>query len=167
MNYINNPTIKRLCVQFSTRGRGISQSLLYFILTLKYVWIGSKFDLRFMLHTNLATALVLRFWKIWPILTLFFSLITGPMNPAKKMKFSCQYCGLYCHSKGCLEDHIRTHTGEKPFSCSKCNKSFAKKANLKAHMIVHLAHSRWMRLPGQCRAVKTGKLFGLNYVEIE
>ena len=33
-----------------------------------------------------------------------------------------------------LEDHVRLHTGEKPFVCSICNYSAATKQNCKAHM---------------------------------
>lgn len=47
----------------------------------------------------------------------------------------CPQCGLGFFTNRTLEDHIRTHTGEKPFKCELCEgASFGSKAGLYLHM---------------------------------
>ena len=36
-------------------------------------------------------------------------------------QYLCNTCGKVLKSKGSLEDHTRTHTGEKPFPCPRCS----------------------------------------------
>lgn len=51
----------------------------------------------------------------------------------------CSICSKGFKDKYSVNVHIRTHTGEKPFSCSLCGKSFRQKAHLAKHYQTHIA----------------------------
>ncbi|XP_078100784.1 uncharacterized protein LOC144513554 isoform X2 [Sander vitreus] len=55
----------------------------------------------------------------------------------RKITLSCSECGKRFGRKYCLNRHMMTHTGEKPFNCSECRKIFGHKADLKRHMRIH------------------------------
>ena len=52
-------------------------------------------------------------------------------------KRQCPYCAYRSTNSANLRDHIRTHTGDKPFRCSICPKAFTQKQHLTAHTRVH------------------------------
>ncbi|KAL8179333.1 UNVERIFIED_CONTAM: hypothetical protein K2H54_063853 [Gekko kuhli] len=62
------------------------------------------------------------------------SLLEGkPKSP----KLKCTYCDKAFTKNFDLQQHIRSHTGEKPFQCIVCGRAFAQKSNVKKHMQTH------------------------------
>ncbi len=59
----------------------------------------------------------------------------------------CKLCGRILDRRHRLIEHMRTHTNERPFKCSKCEKSFAARSNLRSH--VRSVHERLR--PHKCR----------------
>lgn len=61
-------------------------------------------------------------------------LICGQPNCLKEFKKKCN-----------MLDHLRTHSGLKPFSCTHCSMSFKQRAQLSKHMQVHSAGQKTRR----------------------
>jgi hypothetical protein len=53
---------------------------------------------------------------------------------ARPASYFCSFCDRGFVQKNSLENHIRTHTREKPFSCEICGRAFSQKCNLRRHM---------------------------------
>jgi len=55
--------------------------------------------------------------------------------PTKERKyFKCDMCDKVLTQKTGLINHVRTHTGERPFVCEYCGNAFAQKCNLTRHL---------------------------------
>ncbi|XP_011495559.1 PREDICTED: protein krueppel [Ceratosolen solmsi marchali] len=56
---------------------------------------------------------------------------------ARDKVFTCGVCSRSFGYKHVLQNHERTHTGEKPFKCPECHKRFTRDHHLKTHMRLH------------------------------
>jgi uncharacterized Zn-finger protein len=64
--------------------------------------------------------------------------VQPPLEPADPLKkFPCQICSKAFKMMSTLKDHMRTHTGDKPYVCSICNRGFSQNTNLKQHLRRH------------------------------
>ncbi|XP_063370290.1 zinc finger protein 250-like [Cydia amplana] len=61
----------------------------------------------------------------------------------RPLKYPCAMCDKVFDSNQILKDHIRTHTGERPFQCSRCPAQFRQASTLGTHVkLVHLKLTR-------------------------
>ena len=62
----------------------------------------------------------------------------GRLETLHKRKDTCKYCGKVFKNTSNLTVHIRSHTGEKPYKCDKCEYSCAQSSKLTRHMKIHV-----------------------------
>ncbi len=57
--------------------------------------------------------------------------------PDSAALLACSECPYRTDRKSKLKDHMRTHTGEKPFNCSECSYAASRADLLRTHMRMH------------------------------
>ena len=85
-----------------------------------------------------------------PLITSAFTLPTeaapaappgGETRKEARLLHYCPICNKGFKDRYSVNVHVRTHTGEKPFSCALCGKCFRQKAHLAKHHQTHAAKS--------------------------
>ena len=56
---------------------------------------------------------------------------------SEECQLKCPTCGKFFKRKDYLTEHLRTHTGERPYVCSVCEKSFSQSGSRNTHMKIH------------------------------
>ena len=82
---------------------------------------------------------------IWPLDCIKCNMLLGNldnfnlhMNDHWSEDKCCPVCGLLINSKRFnFKQHLKIHTGEKPFVCAICNRSFRQKAHMVKHVTTH------------------------------
>ncbi|XP_063229370.1 zinc finger protein OZF-like isoform X2 [Bacillus rossius redtenbacheri] len=55
----------------------------------------------------------------------------------KVNKYQCHHCLKWFQTKSHISEHMRVHTGERPFECKFCKKCFKRQSGLQVHMSSH------------------------------
>ncbi|XP_018567898.1 zinc finger protein 761-like [Anoplophora glabripennis] len=63
--------------------------------------------------------------------------IKSKTRTRNRTKVKCEHCGVMCRDKNGYKLHLMDHTGERPFKCTLCEKTYKKAMDLTYHMISH------------------------------
>lgn len=54
-----------------------------------------------------------------------------------RVQHTCPLCPYFTFRRSHLQEHLLTHSGERPFACSVCEKTFRTKSQMRRHETIH------------------------------
>nr|XP_021495136.1 zinc finger protein ZFP69-like isoform X3 [Meriones unguiculatus] len=73
--------------------------------------------------------------------------VSRPVSCVRARMYGCSVCAKTFKQPVHLAEHVRVHTGEKPFRCEQCGRAFSQSASLSTHRRIHTGEK-----PFRCEA---------------